>query len=411
MILLRESQYKPDPTLEDIFAEEDEFGLLDVEPIKRRSTPTDLVSSQFAEIMAFYELHRRVPQNDPSADFEERKLARRLQSMLSDPEQRTAIAKLEGDALIESISTEQEPSVIPAPSPAELVTSLEDIFADDSLGLLDFDNTDIFNLTHVPAEKKGQPDEIAQRQVCPEFHRYEPLFAQVNAGIKNNSITLERYRNHHGFKTGDFFVLSGVMGYVNSTGERLAQYDSYNARLHLVFENGTESQMLYQSLTQGLIRDKTGRKVMLGDKVLLPKDDPIPSGYIYVLATLSTNQVLNPYRQDLYKIGFTEGTVEDRIQHAEQDKTFLQAPVRIISTFQCFNMNTHKLETLVHGFLAKQRLDITLKSPDGSLYAPREWFNAPLATVLSVIHHILEGTISQYRMDNTTGKIVAKKLP
>lgn len=130
-----------------------------------------------------------------------------------------------------------------------------------------------------------------------------------------------------------------------------------------------------------------------------------------MLATLSTNQVLNPYRQDLYKIGFTEGTVEDRIQHAEQDKTFLQAPVRIISTFQCFNMNTHKLETLVHGFLAKQRLDITLKSPDGSLYAPREWFNAPLATVLSVIHHILEGTISQYRMDNTTGKIVAKKLP
>ncbi|MFQ2637247.1 GIY-YIG nuclease family protein [Aeromonas caviae] len=96
------------------------------------------------------------------------------------------------------------------------------------------------------------------------------------------------------------------------------------------------------------------------------------------------------------------------LQHAEKDKTFLQAPVRIITTFQCFNMNTHKLETLVHGFLAKQRLDITLKGVDGTSYAPREWFHTPLATVLEVIHHMLDGTISQYRMDNTTGKIVAK---
>ncbi|HHG6944669.1 TPA: GIY-YIG nuclease family protein [Klebsiella pneumoniae] len=72
-------------------------------------------------------------------------------------------------------------------------------------------------------------------------------------------------------------------------------------------------------------------------------------------------------------------------------------------------MNTHKLETLVHGFLAKQRLDITLKGVDGTSYAPREWFHTPLTTILEVIHHILDGTISQYRMDNTTGKVVAKK--
>ena len=118
-----------------------------------------------------------------------------------------------------------------------------------------------------------------------------------------------------------------------------------------------------------------------------------------------------PFKQNLYKIGFTESSVDERIKNAEKDRTFLQAPVRIVTTFQCFNMNTHKLETLVHGFLAKQRLDITLKGQDGTSYTPREWFYTPLATVLEVIQHILDGTISQYRMDNTTGKIVAKKLP
>ncbi|MDF4647588.1 GIY-YIG nuclease family protein, partial [Vibrio parahaemolyticus] len=38
----------------------------------------------------------------------------------------------------------------------------------------------------------------------------------------------------------------------------------------------------------------------------------------------------------------------------------------------------------------------------------REWFHVPLATVLEVIKHILDGDISKYRMDNTTGKVVKK---
>jgi hypothetical protein len=74
-----------------------------------------------------------------------------------------------------------------------------------------------------------------------------------------------------------------------------------------------------------------------------------------------------------------------------------------------FNINTHKFESLIHGFLGKQRLNITLLGLDGQTYHPREWFHAPLATVLSVIKYILDSTISQYRMDNTTGKIVAKR--
>lgn len=58
---------------------------------------------------------------------------------------------------------------------------------------------------------------------------------------------------------------------------------------------------------------------------------------------------------------------------------------------------------------------LKIYSPTGNLPVSRlEEINAfyvvhaPLSSVLSVIKYILDGTISQYRMDNTTGKIVAK---
>ena len=71
-------------------------------------------------------------------------------------------------------------------------------------------------------------------------------------------------------------------------------------------------------------------------------------------------------------------------------------------------MNTHKLETLARFSRQAAPLISPLKGVDGTSYAPREWFHTPLTTILEVIHHILDGTISQYRMDNTTGKVVAK---
>ncbi len=65
----------------------------------------------------------------------------------------------------------------------------------------------------------------------------------------------------------------------------------------------------------------------------------------------------------------------------EKDRTFLEAPVRVVMTTECYNIDAHKLETLVHGFLGYQRLNITLKGHDGQGYKPREWFNVPLIFV------------------------------
>lgn len=417
MISLNSTQHRKKATLDDIFAAEDMFGLLDVVALKPKAGPTDLIGNQFENIMTFVDSYGRAPKNTPNATMSEKSLRRQLNAIRINPEQCKKLRERDRHGLLADVNVNQnlsetpevELAYLPEISKSELVTSLDDIFADDDLGLLDFDAPEIFTIKHVPVGKKDLPDEIARRQPCPDFERFSPLFARVHKGFRDGAFSIIRYRNEHKFQEGDFFILSGVMGYVHRAGERLQQYETYNARLHLVFENGTELNMLYQSLTQGLVRDKEGRKVDLNGQRLVPIDASVPSGFVYVLATKSTDPALTPYIRDLYKIGFTETTVEKRIQNAANDRTFLEAPVRIIFTTQCFNMNANRLEALVHGFLAKQRLNITLRAVNGSTYTPREWFHTPLATVQAVIKYILDGTISEYRMDNTTGKIVTKK--
>ena len=227
--------------------------------------------------------------------------------------------------------------------------------------------------------------------------------------MKAGAFGLERFTHKLKIAAGDFFILNGVIGYVDSVGERLEQYSGYNARLYLVFENGTEMHMLYQSLTHGLVRDNEGRKAQLNGQSLLPSLDTVSTGVVYILKTLSTDPALIPYKPNLYKIGFTETSVEERIKNAELDSTFLEAPVQIVAINHCFNLNAQKLEALVHGFLASRRLNVKLKGHGGQVYTPKEWFCVPIETAMDVIQYIVDGSISQYRLDNTTGKIVAKQ--
>lgn len=416
MIRLSTNHLSGKSTLDSIISEDDEFDLLDVQPLKPKSGLVNLYGNQFSEIVAYYEQHGRLPTEGNMVSLDEKRLARRLKSIKENPDLCLQLRSIDFYNLLESNSSDymhtnlaaesESPSYI---NKSELVTSLEDIFADDDDELLNFDEPDIFSITHVSVDRKEQPDEIAQRQPCPDFQRFEPLFLQLRSGLKNGIFSLERFTHKLKISEGDFFVLNGVIGYVHSAGERLREYSTYNARLHLIFENGTEMNMLYQSLTHGLVRDKEGRKVQLNGQKLIPSDVSVLSGLVYILATKSKDPALIPYKQNLYKIGFTETTVEQRIKNAEKDRTFLEAPVRIVATSQCFNLNAQKLEALVHGFLATRRLNITLKSHTGQVYTPKEWFNVPLTTVQAVIQYIVDGTISQYRLDNTTGKIVAKR--
>ena len=133
------------------------------------------------------------------------------------------------------------------------------------------------------------------------------------------------------------------------------------------------------------------------------------AGQIYFVTTLSDNPVLKAI-PNLIKIGYTEQTVEERIKNADRDIAFLEAPVKILATIECYNLNPNKFESLIHGFLHAQRLQMTLVANNGKTYNPREWFSVSLDTAREVVRRIIDGSIVHYRMDNTTGRLVEKRI-
>ena len=70
------------------------------------------------------------------------------------------------------------------------------------------------------------------------------------------------------------------------------------------------------------------------------------SGYIYILKSLSTDTDISA-TNDLFKIGYSDISVSSRIKNAENEPTYLMAPVKEVAAWKCFNMNTQKFEQLI----------------------------------------------------------------
>ena len=100
--------------------------------------------------------------------------------------------------------------------------------------------------------------------------------------------------------------------------------------------------------------------------------------------------------------------VEERIKNASQEPTYLMSDVRIIMTFKCFNMNTHKLEQLLHTFFGKACLSIDIFDKNGNRHTPREWFIAPLTIIEQAINYITTGDIIYYKYDSTNEIIIER---
>lgn len=109
-------------------------------------------------------------------------------------------------------------------------------------------------------------------------------------------------------------------------------------------------------------------------------------------------------------MGFSTQSVEERVKNAVNDPTYLEAPVRILASLDCYNLNPQKVEHLIHAFLVKQRLNMTFISSKGVPYHPTEWFAVDRDTAIDVAKHIVAGDIMEYRMDNTTGRLKRKDV-
>ena len=420
-------------SLEDIFSGPDEFGLLDVRA-KRVVSNARLEATNFEAISTFVDQNARLPNDD--GDLSEKLLARRLAGYQSNRDLHAALkpydrhgllpepdAELQGEAT--STHSFAEPGEFKAvdavgaddsnrDTDADNVTSLDDIFASAAFDEFDLGDESIFDIQHVPPiADRESPDEVAQRTVCHDFYEFEHIFRELHEGMKNGSIETVRFQQSSQVQEGDAFIMEGVLCLIDKIGEyRLDSTGRYDPRLRIIFENGTESNHLLQSLAKRLFADETGRRIVRNADSVVDAFNNIShkdkrAGQIYFVSTLSENSTLKAI-PNLIKIGYTEQTVEERTKNAVRDIAFLEAPVKILASIECYNLNPVKFETLIHGFLHAQRLNVTLVGRDGITYRPREWFSVALDTAREVVRRIIDGSIVQYRMDNTTGRLVKK---
>lgn len=426
-------------TLADIFSEEDDLGLLNVTPASRTtaSSQEQRLLSTFNAIEDYVSQHNREPAQDDE-DLVVASLARSLAAFRRRPEDRAILAKhdrlgLLDDTLPEDSNTTTSAAASDAdpvpelgttarsnpatPAPAvdpEAVTSLEDIWASDDMGLLtsDDESASIFDVTHVPeVSDRDMPDDIAQRTHCDDFFRFEGLFEQVRDEIRMGEAEVLRFQKESQIDKGDIFIVNGMLCLVDHVSQEESGKGRYNPRLRVVFDNGTESNLLLRSLARALYKDDVGRRILRRDSTFdamqgISHHDK-RTGVIYILRSLSDAPALRGIRH-LHKIGYTEKNLSSRLAGAEKQQTYLEAPVRVAASFDCYNLDPRRFEHLVHAMLHHQRVNVVLRDNSGNTYRPKEWFDVELDAARDVVKRIVDGTIVQYRMDNTTGRLVAK---
>lgn len=373
--------------------EDDNLGILNIKPKQAGATTDERLLSSFQEINNFVKKNGRKPM--PGADLYENQLNYRLNSICEDNQK------------VQALSNFDELNLLP--KEAKEINSLKDIFEDDDLGIFESDKNDIFNLKNIPKEIV-MPDYIANRKPCKNFKEFEQKFIQCQADLKSKKRKLWPFRKEQNIEKGSFFVLKGMLVYVENVGEFKIVNGKRNARLRCIFENGTESDLLLRSLATELYRD--GKRVthhednLLDNFYNITKDDQ-ETGYIYVVKSLSDKQEIKSIK-NLYKIGFSKIPVEERIKNAAFEPTYLMSPVIIVTAFRCFNLNPQKLEQLLHNFFGSSCLNIDVFDNEGRCHVPREWFIAPLEIIEQAIHFVLNGEIVHYRYDIEKEEISGK---
>ena len=163
-------------------------------------------------------------------------------------------------------------------------------------------------------------------------------------------------------KKSEFFIVSGQKAYIAEVGEEFRTgYDRRDSRLRVIFDNGTESDVLMRSLQRALRRDGAGRRVTELDAGRFLKAGRTHKARKAAQFTCSAACPIIPissaHRDVIHKIGVTGGDVESRIANARLDATFLLADVEVVATYTLFNINRSRLENLLHRFFATVRLD------------------------------------------------------
>ena len=390
------------------FTQEDDALLdaLEVEvetkKVAKRTPREERVIAGFEEIQSFVNDNGRMPSAAHGNDIFERIYSARLEQIRNQPDLCTLLVELDHQGLLGQVDQD---------------TMVEDNLSDDELladlGIALGEDDDVSNLRNVRSSvQKAAAEEIATREKCKDFDKFKPLFEAMQNDLDIGARETLEFRKDAGFtktdiKQGQFFILGGQTAYVAEVGEEIkAPNGDSDARLRVIYSNKTESNILLRSVMRALYKDEASR--LISDPLAGPlfadnvEDDDLASGTVYVLRSKSEHPYVAENREILHKIGVTGGSVEKRIANAKLDATFLMADVEVVATYQLFNINRTKLESLIHRFFESAKLDIEIPDRFGNLVAPREWFQIPVFLIDEAIGKFQDGSIGNYRYDPAT---------
>ena len=370
--------------------------------IAQRTPREERIIAGFEEIERFVEEQGHLPQHGEDRDIFERIYAVRLDRLRELEECRNLLQPLDSKGLLEAATD----AVFPTDQ-----EDLDDAALLAELGLDSEAKDDITQLTHVRSRQEIKAaEEIAQRTPCPDFKMFKPLFKQVQQDLESGVRQTLKYQDNAAVNQGDLFILDGHKVLVADMGEIfVGDHGRPDARLRVVYDNGTESNLLLRSLQRALNKDKVSRRITNPDLGPLfsqtEEANDVQTGYIYVLRSQSNDPFIAQHRSIIHKIGVTGGDVKKRVANAEKDPTYLLASVEIVATFKLANINRTKLEALLHKFFDHARLDVELQDRFGIPVKPREWFFVPLAAIEEVIQKIQTETLDQFRYDPETASL------
>lgn len=348
----------------------------DMRPTEIKQTPDDRLIMSFEEINEFYEKHKRLPSE--SKGMKEKLMFSRLQGFLSDEGKLRQLISYDRFELLR-------------PKESVDVLDMEDVFNDPLLNIQP--NEDILSVPeHLrKTPKTDSTDYIAQRRKCDDFYLYRDGFARVHEELKAGKRSFVKFSSNQLESSGSYFVLDGMLVYLaevlDHTRDRKGRL---LGRSICVFENGTMTDVKLDTLRKALyengyaVRENNEATSNYFNTRFSATNEDKPSGYIYVLKSLSQNPEIKSI-DNLYKIGFSTTTVAERIANAENEATYLNAEVEIVASWKTYNMNVSGFEALIHRVFKEVRLQIRIGD-----HIPEEWFVVPYSAIEKAVQCIIK---------------------
>lgn len=367
---------------------------------RSHSPREERIIAGFEEIQRFVDTYGHVPQHGEENDIFERLYAVRLDRLRASEDHRSLLAPLDHQGILRRAET-------------ALVEPSEAMDDDELLAELGaVDPTGLTELNHVrPRAEIQAAEEIAKREKCQNFGRFRPLFEKAERELKSGVRQTKAFGRDARVDTGNFFILGGQLAYVAEMGEEFQAPDGHSdARLRVIYSNGTESNLLRRSLQKALYKDEAGRRVTdLIDGPLFSQiwdEGDVESGTIYVLRSLSDHPFVAEHRELIHKIGVTGGKVETRIANAAHESTYLLADVQVVASYKLAGINRSKLENMLHRIFASAHLDLTIHDRFGHPVRPKEWFLVPLHVIDDAVRRVRDGSITNVVYDPQTASLI-----